>query len=215
MSSYMKTKLAGVVQAPRTAVAGCVRSATDDRGVGMLEFLVALLIFSIGVLGLLSAQLAGKKAIFEAAQRSFATALTRDILERIQANPGQVIDYQVMAAGVAEHRVPAPGSDCDRTDCSAHQLAAFDLWQWEGLLTGEPESDAGISVGGLVSPRACITSNEGVVEVVISWLGVMPPSQPVDSMCGSDDAVEIGGVPVENGDSLQRSQIAITTFVAQ
>ncbi len=36
------------------------------RGIGMLEFLIALLIFSMGMMGLLSAQLAGKKAGYEA-----------------------------------------------------------------------------------------------------------------------------------------------------
>ena len=52
-----------------------------QRGVGMLEFLVALMIFSMGITGLLSAQLVAKKTIIEAGQRSMAIALARDILE--------------------------------------------------------------------------------------------------------------------------------------
>ena len=42
-------------------------------GVGMLEFMIALLIFSTAIAGLLSVQLAAKKAAHEAARRSVAT----------------------------------------------------------------------------------------------------------------------------------------------
>ena len=40
-----------------------------NRGVGMLEFLVALLIFSTAMMGLMSTQLAGKRANFEASEK--------------------------------------------------------------------------------------------------------------------------------------------------
>ncbi|RLA48698.1 MAG: hypothetical protein DRQ98_14465, partial [Gammaproteobacteria bacterium] len=49
-----------------------------QKGVGLLEVLIALLIFTTGMMGLLSTQLAGKKAGYEATQRSIATALARD-----------------------------------------------------------------------------------------------------------------------------------------
>lgn len=185
------------------------------KGVGMLEFLIALLIFSIGMLGLLSAQLAGKRAGYEALQQSVATALTRDILERIRANPARSLDYRVTAAGKAGHRVPVPGVNCDITNCTPEQLAVFDLWQWESLLLGKSESDLGKYVGGLIAPRACITNDDGIVEVVINWLGVKAVSETEVSLCGSDGEGGDAADDRVNSGSHQRNQLKIVTFIAE
>ena len=185
-------------------------------GVGMLEFLVALLIFSVGMIGLMSAQLTGKKASFDASQRSNATALVRDIVERMRANPGQATAYQVVGAGDDGSRLPQPDADCGVTDCSAEQLAAFDLWQWESLLVGESAQDAVGNAGGLVAPRACIRSADGEVDVVISWQGVSgsnmtaPPLAPAACDAGTED------IPVdEAADTRHRHRLTVSTFLAR
>lgn len=185
-------------------------------GVGMLEFLVALLIFSVGMIGLMSAQLTGKKASFDASQRSNATALVRDIVERMRANPGQAMAYQVVGAGDEGSRLPQPDADCGVTDCSAEQLAAFDLWQWESLLVGESAQDAVGNAGGLVAPRACIRSADGEVDVVVSWQGVtraVMSAQPVaPAVC--DAGIE--DIPLEeSGEAPHRHWLTVSTFIAR
>jgi type IV pilus assembly protein PilV len=182
-------------------------------GIGMLEFLIALLIFSMGMMGLLSAQLAGKKASYEAGQRSVATALARDMLERIRANPGQIAVYRLADVGNSSHRLPQPDADCDTTACSAPQLATFDVWQWESLLLGESETLAGVYAGGLVSPRACVTGDTGEIAVTISWLGAIPfPAATVDNCAG--DAVVSGVVPgAIEPTTLQRQQLTLITYI--
>jgi len=182
-------------------------------GIGMLEFLIALLIFSMGMMGLLTAQLAGKKASYEAGQRSIATALARDMLERIRANPGQVAVYRLADVGDSSHRLPLPDADCDTTACSAAQLATFDMWQWESLLLGESEMLAGVYAGGLLSPRACITGDTGEIAVTISWLGAIPfPAATVTNCAGA--AVEGGVAPgAIEPTTLQRQQLTVSTFI--
>lgn len=165
--------------APRTFVSKLC------SGVGMLEFLVALLIFSVGMMGLLSAQLVGKKANFEASQRSVATTLVRDILERMRANPGEIAGYQVTGVGDKANRLPRPAADCDIAVCTAQELARFDIWQWESLLLGYSEQDSAGYAGGLLTPRACISSNGGAVDVTISWRGVMSVEPAVQKDCGT------------------------------
>jgi type IV pilus assembly protein PilV len=168
------------------------------------------------MIGLMSAQLTGKKASFDASQRSTATALVRDIVERMRANPGQASAYQVVAAGAEGSRLPQPDADCGATDCSVEQLATFDLWQWEALLVGESAHDANGNAGGLVAPRACIRSADGEVDVVVSWQGVTravstaEPLTPAACDDGSED------VPVEEaGDKPQRHRLAVSTFIAR
>lgn len=186
-----------------------VSGACRQRGIGMLEFLLALFIFSIGMMGLLSAQLAGKKAGYDATQRSVATALARDILERVRANPGQIANYRVAAAGDLDPPMPPPGIDCDTTVCTPVQLAAFDLWQWESLLLGAAEQDSLGFAGGLVSPRACISSDGGEVVVAITWLGLTAATAPTASVCGGDGN-DAGG---DDTDSFTRRQLSMATFI--
>ncbi len=183
-----------------------------QRGIGMLEFLIALMIFSMGMMGLLSAQLAGKKAGYEASQRSVATALARDILERMRANPGQIEFYQVSDVGDEQRRLPEPGADCAVAVCSAAQLAAFDLWQWESLLVGESETFADGNAGGLLSPRACITRDGGEVGVAISWLGTTTAGQVPAAICGAASGANPEPSESEKG-ARRRHQLAITTFI--
>lgn len=156
----------------------------------MLELLVALLIFSIGMLGLLSGQLVGKRAVHDALQRSVAIALARDILERVHANPTQVHLYRIGEVGAAGHRLPEPPVDCDSTECNVAELASFDLWQWESRLLGGSAERAGTS--GLLSPRACITGDDGVIEVVISWRGMTPAGVRQGLPCVMEEADDIG-----------------------
>lgn len=184
-------------------------------GVGMLEFMLALMIFSTGVMGLLSVQLAGMKASHEAGQRSVATALARDILERIQANPFNAPAYAVQALGAAARPLSAPGADCDTVGCSPAQLAAFDLWQWESLLLGAAARHHGSGAGGLRRPLACITHQVGVVDVVISWQGgssAMPSSASSCSIAGPGP--HEGAGDMEHEDNLVRHQLRLSTYVA-
>ena len=190
-------------------------AVSGERGMGMLEYLLALLIFSTGMMGLMSAQLVAKKVLYEASQRSTATALGRDIIERMRTNSGQLEAYRALAIGETRKLLPLPEADCDISTCTARQLAAFDLWQWESNLLGHLERRSSASSGGLVSPRACISSDGGEVSVTISWLVPSVVQQPTSSTCGADD-IESEVTQYEAHDyTLQRRQLMISTYIGR
>ena len=209
MSCRLMDRCPGAAAAGEAGSSSGIVARRLCRGAGMMEFLVALLIFSVGMMALLSAQLVGKKALFEASQRSTATALVRDILERMRANPGQVLAYQASGIGDVANRLPRPEIDCGITACSAQQLAAFDLWQWESLLLGHAERDSTGYVGGLLTPRACIGGSGRDVEVTISWRGLLAVSPAAESDCGVDAEDED-----DEHDAPQRHQLTVSTFLA-
>ena len=181
-------------------------------GVGMLEFLIALLVFSMGMVSLIAAQVTGKKTIFEASQHSVATALARDILERMRANPSQLVAYQIAGLPDENHRLVRPDTDCDVTVCTTEQLAAFDLWQWQAQLLGHSEQDSVGNVGGLLEPQACITSDGGDVDVTISWRGVMTVEPSTQTGCGV--AVDGESESEEGeGEAPQRNRLTVSTFI--
>ena len=186
-----------------------------ERGMGMLEYLLALLVFSTGMMGLMSAQLVAKKVAYEASQRSTATALGCDIVERMRTNSGQLEAYRALAIGDTTQLLPLPDASCDISTCTVLQLAAFDLWQWESNLLGRSERRSSASSGGLVSPRACISSDGGEVSVTISWLVSSVVQQPTPSTCGAED-IGAGATPSESNDNtLQRRQLMISTYIGR
>lgn len=104
-----------------------------QRGVSMIEVMVAILITSLGVLamaGLLATSARfGKTAEF----RSVSTLLAADIADRIRANKDGLVSYglsntTLATAAPSEVTCAAPGV------CTAAEIAAIDLAEWEAAL---------------------------------------------------------------------------------
>ena len=151
-------------------------------GFSLIEALITLFVFAIGILTIAGLQLVSKKANYDAAQRTTAGMLANDIAERMRANlsvnGAALADYLVEDLGAGT--LGQPGQDCTAGTCTNTQLAAWDLYEWEQLLDGAAEGAA----GGLVEANACIRSNvttggAGVYHIIIAWRGVTPLSNPL------------------------------------
>ncbi len=189
----------------------CYCFPVGQRGVGMIELLIAMLVFAVGVLGMASMQLAAKRNLYESTQRSIATGLNRDILERMRSNPHRLNLYVVDKMST----VTAASRDCAFNSCDPNELAAYDLMDWSVLLNGQNELvtiDGGTTIasGGLVKSLACITNDEGSVRVAIAWKGaseMLDPNEP----CGKDDIFYTGSAA---GMSYRRAQ-TMTSYIPE
>lgn len=178
-------------------------------GLGLIEILVAVLVFAVGLLGLVGAQISAKKNAMEALQRSVATGLARDLLERMRSNPGQLQAYQLDNVPPASPSAAA-ATACARSavaagsafGCSPAELADHDLEEWLQRLAGAAAvTTAGGDerpVAGLLEPRACVAVTSGRVSVAIAWRGLEPMASAVESSCGA------GGGWYGPGDELRR-----------
>lgn len=180
-----------------------------QRGVGLIEVLIAVLVFALGVLGMASIQVNAKRTSYDALQRSLATSLTRDIIERMRSNPS---DTSLAIYGTVNNlgggSVSTPGTNCNTSDCSTSALATHDVWEWERALDGASETLNDVKAGGLVSPRACITHDAGVVTVAIAWKGYGGQLNPTGSDCGE-------GLALYGAGEEERQLIVITTFIEE
>lgn len=99
----------------------------SSTGFTLLEVLVAVVIFSIGLLGIATLHLTGMKQTFNSHVRAVAVAQAEDMADRMRANPSAVSagDYNVSS-------IPgtAPAVDCSNAQCTAAQMAAYDLYSW-------------------------------------------------------------------------------------
>lgn len=150
-----------------------INSYTKQGGIGLIEVLIAMLIFALGILGMATMQVNAKRVSYDALQRSIATALTRDIVERMRSNPSATA---LAVFGAVNNLgggtiLAAPSACTQLSPCSPTQMATRDIWEWEQALDGASEVVGGVNAGGLVSPKACITYAAGLVTVTIAWKG--------------------------------------------
>ena len=166
------------------------KSRTGNRGFSLLELLIALVVFSIGLLAIAGLQTVSKQANFEALQRTTAAQVANGLLEDMRTN-GNGIDVYAAAAQIGGGSIAAePGPTCrDADECNAAEKAAHDLWFWEQILDGNLETNAGIAAGGLVLPTMCVTGpaagGAGVYQVTIVWRGTASITNNVANACGT------------------------------
>ncbi len=160
------------------------------RGFSLLELLIALIVFSIGLLAIAGLQTVSKQANYEAIQRTTAAQVANGLLEDMRTN-GNGIDIYAAAPQLGGGVIGTePVPNCrDGSECNAAQKAAHDLWFWEQVLDGNLETNAGIAAGGLVLPALCVTSpgggGAGVYTVTIVWRGTASISSTVADPCGA------------------------------
>lgn len=115
---------------------GDVRARRGDvramRGMSLVECLVALLVLTVGLMGLASLLLEGLRNGYFALLRTHAVNLVSDMSERIRANPegAGAYDCASYSGGPSEQGCAATDS-APTAACSPEQLAQDDLARWQ------------------------------------------------------------------------------------
>jgi type IV pilus assembly protein PilV len=131
-----------------------------QHGFSLLEVLIALVILSIGLLGLAGLQTFSVKFVHQSYQRTQATLLIYDIVDRMRANGGGVAaGNYALALPLGS---PAPASpDCETVACTAANMAAYDMSQWYTNVTQR---------SGLARSNATITTvAPPLYTITVSW----------------------------------------------
>lgn len=115
-----------------------------QRGLSMIEVLVAIVIISLGLLGMAGLQAASLRSSQSAFYRAQAAQLANDMAERMRANLGQATNYGLTLAATA-------------AGCTG--VCADDINDWLAKLRTLPAGDGAIAVD---------TVNE-VVTITVQW----------------------------------------------
>jgi len=163
-----------------------------QRGVSLIEVLMAVLIFSIGLIGLAGLMIMATRSNHTAYLRTQATFLASSMADRMRANPVGVWSnaYNVTLPTTATQV-------CDSTTaCTPAQVATYDLKMWSDQLTAFlPNASATIACS---SAQAGYTPQAGQV-------GMRPPYGGNCTMSITWDERGLAGDIASSGDTLPQT----------
>ena len=144
-------------------------SRRHSRGFTLVEALVALIVLSIGMLGIAALQVEGLRSGRSALLRSQAIVLAADMADRIRANPTAQASYVKAADDTGAVTAACnPGG----AGCTAAQMAAQDIAKWVGVVDDRYDNPA---IGRLALPggRGTIavdtTTVPATYRIVVAW----------------------------------------------
>ncbi len=133
----------------RTCVSG------NQRGFSLVEVLIALVIMSVGMLGIAGLYVQSMQAGRTATFRHHAVTLAGDVADRIRANPTAGAAY---TGGGANSGCVGMGVSCSQPQMAAHDIFLWSLQAVETLPTGTVT----ITFDGAVAPPTYLIEVEWV-----------------------------------------------------
>lgn len=104
-----------------------------QTGFTLLEVLIAIVIFAIGLLGIASLQATGLRQTHNSTLRSVATEQAQAMADRMRANTTAVDAGTYDLDGSTGKAMPTAyldGVNCRTATCTSDQLAVYDLVEW-------------------------------------------------------------------------------------
>jgi type IV pilus assembly protein PilV len=134
-----------------------------SRGFTMIEILVALLVFAVGVLGAGALQLANFNNNKSNFYRSQAIILAQEIIDQMRVNPNAARNgSQFDDINTDNLNVSNPDCQTSSDGCSPDDLAQMSLFNWQNNLLNS-------GVFPLEGTRGTISRDGNAFTVTISW----------------------------------------------
>lgn len=137
----------------RTAAGKYQRPLRRDLGVSMVEVLVAVVVLSIGLLGLAGLQASGMRVGQSSIYRSQAAQLSYDMIDRMRVNIANTAAYS--------HNLSLTGgvpTSCAAAPVTAAEVAQCDLQDWRRRLQTLPGGTGSVDVS--LAPQ---------VTIIVQW----------------------------------------------
>ena len=152
-----------------------------QSGFTLMEVLIAAVVLSVSLLGLIVLQGVSKYSSYEARQRTVAMYIATDLQDRLRLNKTAWITQQLAGSG-STYSVTVSGATFTRpscaqasglmNDCSTSDLVNLDLYSFQEQLRGSAVSGSG---NIMISPVGCLvlnritSQNAANATITVSW----------------------------------------------
>jgi len=177
------------------------RRAAPARGFTLLEVLIAIVIFSIGLFGIAGLQASGMRFTQGSQLRLVAVSQAEAIADRMRANPAGVVEghYNLEGETLGGSMPVEFDKDCSAESCNREELALFDLVTWNGPTGDDAPQEANEDVLPLGAGAVCIDSTPNDEFTTDDWgcdnVGAIYAIKIVwtERTVGADDAADTDG----------------------
>lgn len=146
----------------------------SQKGVGLMEVLVALLILALVILGFVALQLRAVDAASEASNRIQAMNLARDLSEKIRINNDRAAFTTYQQSMQSDSLKKEQIKNCYSTQCTSLEKARFDVHQMYLQAENLGMKINMISCPGIQNNRQC---------VYVSWGKTTPTHNTGEHTC--------------------------------
>ncbi|WP_020410262.1 type IV pilus modification protein PilV [Hahella ganghwensis] len=106
-----------------------------QKGLGLIEVLVTVLILAVGLLGIAALQAKSLKNNAESYYRTQATVLATDLADRVRSNRAILDTFEnAYDMTFATSKTITTTKNCETAACSESDLAEYDKVNWVGLV---------------------------------------------------------------------------------
>lgn len=140
-----------------------VKRLPRQRGITLIESLVAIVIAALGILGIVGVQMRTLSDTQTTVRRAQAIRLIEDLSERLKVSPNAMANLNSYVSDFTN--TPSSG-DCSTQACNQSELAAHDLYLWkESVSSHLPLGKASI----FLADGETVDTNRRQLGVMIAW----------------------------------------------
>ena len=145
----------------------------NQKGLSLIEVMIALAVFSFGLLALAALMASGLKYNTSALHRSYATSQAYDMADRMRANrPGLIDGHYNGLIDPSDDPIRCVQFEGDSdVDCNSEQMAEYDSWEWNNANARLLPEGAGTVKRG----------DSGIYTITVSWNDDRDPGTVADS----------------------------------
>lgn len=138
----------------------------SQRGISLIESMVAIVVMALGILGILGVQMRTLTDTSTTVRRAQAIRLIEDLSERMKVSPNALLTIKSYESGYSKKAGDMTASDCGSATCTPVEQAAYDLKQWK---TTVEQSLPGGQASIFLAPGETVEANRRQLGIMIAW----------------------------------------------
>ena len=168
-----------------------INSRDYQHGYTLIEILIAVVIISIGLLGMAGIQLKGMRGTQNSFLQTEAATLANNIAERMHANPNGSLYAGINSTSYDCDTPPTTPKKCDRQSdgtvdsCSAADMATFDIDTWlcgtPGVKNSLPNGSASVTCIDNNTTDSIACSPGSTMHISLNWTATNPSADTKQS----------------------------------